>query len=42
VTQIEEDDIKRKFSEFGVIKSLILKKKENNVTYSFIEYDKPS
>lgn len=40
-TQIEEDDVRRKFSEFGTIKSLILKKKDNNVTYSFIEYDKP-
>lgn len=36
--QIEEDDIRRKFSEFGSIKFIILKKKENNVTYSFIEY----
>jgi RNA recognition motif-containing protein len=42
VIQIEEDDIRRKFSEFGVIKSLILKKKENYVTYSFIEYEKAS
>jgi RNA recognition motif-containing protein len=40
--QIEEAEIRRKFSEFGNIKSFILKKKDNYVTYSFIEYETPA
>lgn len=42
ISQIDELTLKRKFEEFGVVRSCLLKKKPNDVTYSFIEFEKPS
>lgn len=36
--KIDEETLRKKFEEFGPIRSCILKKKTNDVTYSFIEY----
>jgi hypothetical protein len=42
LNEIDEETLKKMFNEIGPIRSCILKKKPNDVTYSFIEYEKAS